>query len=464
MTSYIRTIWNNIKDFYKKRQSEFLVASLTSFALYLIPWVLGYPVGILRLLRVGLFFGLLTYFIKAPRGQSDCQRIIRTSSYGWSQLKAQVQGEKDPEFDFFVQKQLYEEYDVLTPRAQVALFWYKHQPYATEQSIFTLFIVVSANILPHIVPLTPEYAPWVSFLFFLGGFFIILVFVLKILSWIFSVIFRYKALAKASYFYKHNMSPSPDNIPPGWLEQMKTLIQDKALFKGGWKGFKPPSIPSIGGVLKSPGTIGTIATVLAAANIGIGWRTYKMLERHRRENMEFWEKFVANAERHELKSMEFWRKFIADAERYQPENTESWQKFKADAERHHRENMEFHQKFVADAERHQPENTESWQKFKADAERHHRENMEFWKKFVADVNLDKTNTELRELAKEKLELEVDKNKQWFSTDKSPYDNLIKSLEARELELNQLKTIQIQKAESFQTPKPSSLLDDFPDEI
>jgi hydroxylamine reductase (hybrid-cluster protein) len=180
--------------------------------------------------------------------------------------------------------------------------------------------------------------------------------------------------------------------------------------------------------------------------------------------MEFWEKFVANAERHELKSMEFWRKFIADAERYQPENTESWQKFKADAERHHRENMEFHQKFVADAERHQPENTESWQKFKADAERHHRENMEFWKKFVADVNLDKTNTELRELAKEKLELEVDKNKQWFSTDKSPYDNLIKSLEARELELNQLKTIQIQKAESFQTPKPSSLLDDFPDEI
>jgi len=110
-------------------------------------------------------------------------------------------------------------------------------------------------------------------------------------------------------------------------------------------------------------------------------------------------------------------------------------------------------------------------KTKEQGERHHREdmelqreNMKFQQMLKAEADLDKTNAELRELAKEKSELVADKNKQWFSTDTSPHDNQIKSWEARELELNQLKTIQIQKVESFQTSKPSSLLDDFPDEI
>jgi uncharacterized protein (DUF3084 family) len=117
-------------------------------------------------------------------------------------------------------------------------------------------------------------------------------------------------------------------------------------------------------------------------------------------------------------------------------------KTKEQGERHHREDMELHRE---------------------DMELQ-RENMKFQQMLKAEADLDKTNAELRELAKEKSELVADKNKQWFSTDTSPHDNQIKSWEARELELNQLKTIQIQKVESFQTSKPSSLLDDFPDEI
>jgi len=62
---FLKSKWFNLKRLFKRWSLELRVASLISLFTFLILWLIGFPVGLSRVIRILLFSALLSYFIRA---------------------------------------------------------------------------------------------------------------------------------------------------------------------------------------------------------------------------------------------------------------------------------------------------------------------------------------------------------------------------------------------------------------